>query len=480
MSTYKDVLKTDNFINNEWISTGNGNKLPVLEKYSNTPLAEVPEATEAQMETAIVSAVKAFEDFKTWSAGRRSAHLAKLADLLENKREAFIDLIIKEAGKPRGYATNEIDRCLTTIRTAVAETLRFAGETVPLDYGAGEGKTAFTKRFPVGVVACITPFNFPLNLLLHKVAPALATGCTVVIKPAPQSPLCTLALAALVKEAGYPAGVFNALACDIPVAEKLVRDDRVAKLSFTGSEKVGWYLKSICGRKKVTLELGGNAAVIIDESADLTGVAKKVAVGAFIYAGQICISTQRIFVHEKVYDAFEAELIKEVNALPVGDPNDAVTLVGPVIDSGHLKRIDEWVKEAVNSGAKLLCGGKIKNAEFNLFEPTLLTHTNNSMKVACAEVFGPVAIIEKVKSFEDAIARTNDSAFGLQAGVFTNRLDHFKMAHETLEVGGIIMNNIPGFRIDSMPYGGVKDSGLGREGIKYAMEEMTEGRLIVY
>jgi glyceraldehyde-3-phosphate dehydrogenase (NADP+) len=320
-----------------------------------------------------------------------------------------------------------------------------------------------------------------LNLALHKIAPALACGCTIVLKPAPQSPLTALAFAELCHDSGLPEGAINILMCDIPEDQKMVTDERMKMLSFTGSPQIGWHLKNIVGKKKVALELGGNASVIVDDSVqNIHAAAKMTAIGAFLYAGQICISTQRIFVHEKVYDAFESALIKEVNALPVGDPNDAATIVGPIIDRGHLDRIDAWVKEAVDAGAKLLCGGKIKDESHNLYEPTLLTLTNNSMKVACAEVFGPVAIIEKVKNFNEAISRTNDSAFGLQVGVFTNRLDYFKLAHETLAVGGIIMNNIPGFRIDSMPYGGVKDSGLGREGIKYAMEEMTEGRLIVY
>lgn len=480
MNAYQSVLRTENLINNNWTKGNSGDSLTVLDKYENSVLSEINEASEDQMETAIVSAVKAFEEFKTWSAGKRSEHLAKVADLLEERKEAFIDLIIREAGKPRGYATGEIDRCLTTLRTAVAETLRFDGEMVPLDYGAGEGKTAFTRRFPIGIVAGITPFNFPMNLVLHKVAPALATGCPIIIKPAPQAPLSALALGELIREAGYPAGVFQALVCGIPAAEKLVRDERVAKLSFTGSDKVGWYLKSICGKKKVTLELGGNAAVLIDESADLEGVAKKVAVGSFIYAGQICISTQRIFVHEKVYDRFVKELVSEIEQLPTGDPQAVQTMVGPIIDKGHLERIEEWVNNAVKGGAKVLCGGKVHDADRNIYTATLLTNAKDDMKVSCAEAFGPVATIEKVSDFETGIDRVNTSDYGLQVGVYTNRLDHFKMAHERLEVGGIIMNNIPGFRIDSMPYGGVKDSGLGREGIKYAMEDMTEGRLIVY
>ena len=363
---------------------------------------------------------------------------------------------------------------------AAAEALTFKGEIIPIDFAAGTGKTAFTKPFPIGVVACVTPFNFPLNLVLHKVAPALAVGCSVVIKPAPQTPLSTIALTSLIETLNLPKGVFNVVNCDIPVAEKMVRDSRVAKLSFTGSEKVGWYLKSIVGRKRVTLELGGNAAVIIDESASLETAAKTTAIGAYLYAGQICISTQRIFVHQNVYKIFTDLLINEIENLKVGDPNDQETLVGPVIDNGHLNRVNDWVNEAVANGATVLTGGEIISEAHNIYAPTLLSNTNTTMKVNCAEVFGPIAIIDSFNDFDEAIALTNDSDYGLQVGVYTDSFVNVKKAHEELEVGGIIVNNIPGFRIDNMPYGGVKGSGFGREGIKYAMQEMTEERLIVY
>src|SRR5690554_222057 len=304
-------LPSENFIFNQWVPGDSGEQLIVLDKYRNEPIAEIETAGEAQLETAISGAITVFSEFKSWSAGKRSEHLAKLAELLEAKRDFFIDLIVREAGKPLSYATNEFNRSLTTLQTAVSEAIRFGGEVVPLDYGAGTGKTAFTRRFPVGIVAGITPFNFPLNLVMHKVAPALAVGCPIIIKSAPQAPLSALALAGLIKEAGFPAGVCSVITCSNAVAEKLVRDERVAKLSFTGSDKVGWHLKSICGKKKVTLELGGNAAVIVDESANLDGVAKKVAIGSFIYAGQTCISAQRIYVHSAVFDNFIEELIEE-------------------------------------------------------------------------------------------------------------------------------------------------------------------------
>lgn len=475
-----NLIKHKNFVANAWLAQGNGEHLTVVDKYNGAELSKLPLATEAQMENAIAASVEAFEEMRTWSAGKRAENLWALRNKIEAHAEELAQLIMKEAGKPISYARNEIARCITTVETAATEVVRFTGEMVPLDFGAGEGKTAFTKRYPMGPIACITPFNFPLNLVLHKVAPAIAVGSPVVIKPAPQSPLSTYALAALMEEVGFPSGAMNVLVCDIPIAEKLVTDARMTMLSFTGSEMVGWHLKNIAGRKKVTLELGGNASVIVDESADLKDAAKKVAVGSFIYAGQICISTQRIFVVEKAFEEFRNLFISEVGKLKTGDPSDDSVLVGPIIDAGHLDRIDSWVKEAVDAGAELLCGGDIISREHNTYAPTVLSQTNNSMKVACAEAFGPVAILEKVKDFEDGIRKTNDSNFGLQAGLFTNDFSNVKLSHELLEVGGIMVNNIPGFRIDSMPYGGIKGSGLGREGIKYAMEDMTEMRLMVY
>lgn len=469
-----------NFVNNQWLSEGTGEHLSVLDKYTGEEIGKLPMATDAQMEEAIIAANAAFKITSKWSAGLRADMMKKLYDKLAEHKALFIDLIINEGGKPRSYATNEIDRCLTTLRLAYEEATRFGGEMVPMDFAAGEGKTAFTKHYPIGVIACITPFNFPLNLVMHKVAPALAVGCTVVIKPAPQAPMSCLAFAQLMQEVGYPAGVINVLSCDIPVAEKLVRDDRVSKLSFTGSDKVGWYLKSICGKKKVTLELGGNAAVIVDEDSDVASITDLIAKGAYLYAGQICISTQRIFVHERIHEEFTKQLIQSIEKLSVGDPQAEETLVGPVIDNGHLLRINQWVKEALEQGADLLCGGKILNQKHNLYAPTLLTNTNDTMKVSCEEIFGPVAVLEKFKDFKEAIEMNNNSKFGLQVGVFTNNMNHFKAAMEELEVGGVMMNNIPGFRIDNMPYGGVKDSGLGREGLTYAMEEMTESRLIIF
>lgn len=477
---FKDILRDCNYVAGYWYSKGNGDSLSVVDKYSQAELAVLPMATEEQMEQAIEKSVKGFDLMKSWSAGKRSDHLKKLHDLLEEQKEAFAFLISSEAGKPIGYARAEVSRCLTTLNTAVAESIRFDGEMVPLDYHAGAGRVAFTRRFPVGPIACISPFNFPLNLALHKIAPAFATGCSVVLKPAPQAPLSALAFAQLCEDAGYPEGAISVLVCDIPVAQKLVTDPRMKMLSFTGSPQVGWHLKNIVGEKKVALELGGNAAVIVDKSADLSLAAKSTAIGAFLYSGQICISTQRIYLHHEVFSEFKERLIKEVSVLKSGDPEDTTVTNGPIIDKGHLRRIESWVNEAVDAGAEVLAGGKVLSEENNVYAPTLLSNTKEGMKVVDEEVFGPVAIIEQVVSMEEAFNKTNDSKFGLQAGVFTDSHQTVKQAHEELEVGGVIINSIPGFRIDSMPYGGVKASGLGREGIKYTMEEMTEPRLLIY
>ena len=478
--TASSLFTPANLINGIWSFEGDGTFNTVIDKYHGTELAKLPNATEAQMEEAIAAAYASRETLRKLSAGERSTKLEALASLIAKHEGELATLIVKEGGKPIGYAKVEIARCITTVRTAAAEALRFTGESVAMDFGAGAGKTAITKRFPIGVIAAITPFNFPLNLVLHKVAPAMAVGCPVVLKPAPQAPLSALALGKLIEEIGWPQGAFSVLMCGVPVAEKLVKDERVAMLSFTGSDKVGWHLKSICGKKKVALELGGNASVIIDEGVDLAAIAKTVAIGANIYAGQTCISTQRIYVVQSAFEQFRDLLVKEYAALNAGDPSDASVTVGPIIDKSHFERIGSWVDEAVKGGATLLVGGKADDAQRNIYAATLLTGTKGTMKVNCAEVFGPVAVLEAVADFGEAIAAVNDSAYGLQAGVFTNSIAHMKRAHDELEVGGIIINNVPGFRVDSMPYGGIKDSGLGREGVKYAMEEMSEPRLLVY
>lgn len=469
-----------NYINGCWRQDGSGQFNTVTDKYQGTMLAHVPLASAAQMEEAIAGALAALPAMRRLSAGERSGKLMALAKAIEAHADTFARTIMQEGGKPIGYAEAEVARALVTVQTAAAEILRFGGEAVAMDFGKGAGHTALTKRIPVGVVAAITPFNFPLNLVMHKVAPALAVGCPVVLKPAPQTPVTALLLAELIDAGAWPIGAFNVLVADNTVAEQLVRDERVKMLSFTGSDAVGWRLKGICGKKKIALELGGNAAVVIDEGTDLQAAAKEVAMGANLYAGQTCISTQRIFVVEPLFTQFRNLLAQEFNALKAGDPADREVSVGPIIDAKHFQRINNWLNEAVQGGAKVLAGGRAADADHHVFAATLLTGTKPGMKVFCEEVFGPLTLVEPVQDFSEAIARVNDSRYGLQAGVYTNNLAHMKQAHEELEVGGVVINSIPGFRIDSMPYGGVKDSGLGREGLKYAMEEMTEPRLMVY
>jgi glyceraldehyde-3-phosphate dehydrogenase (NADP+) len=349
-----------------------------------------------------------------------------------------------------------------------------------MDFGHSQGKIAYTLRVPVGPVLAMTPFNFPLNLALHKVGPALAVGCPVIIKPSPHAPLTALALAGLAAKAGYPAGVVQTLCCENALAQKLAADPAIAMLSFTGSAAVGWHLKSICGKKKITLELGGNAAAVVDETADIDKAARRLALGAHIYAGQICISTQRVYAVEAVFDQLAEKILAYTKELVVGDPAKEGVQVGPLIDRASLERVAAWVDEAIARGAKALCGARVADGDKNLYAPTWLTGTRKDDLVVCREVFGPVAVLEKVSDFAAGLAAANDSDYGLQAGVFTSSMERMKHAHQTLEVGAVIINNAPGFRVDAMPYGGVKASGFGREGALYAMEEMTHPRLIIF
>lgn len=468
-----------NYINGKWQATGEGSS-EVVNKYNGNTLAQLPLATAEQMDEAISAAERAFETLKTWSAGKKAIKLQQLYSLLKENSANFEELIIAEAGKPRSYAKSELNRSLATLKLAIEEAKRFGGDVIPMDFSNAEGRTAFTKRFPLGVVAAITPFNFPLNLLMHKIAPALAVGCSIVVKPPPQAPLTALFLAQLIDQLDYPKGTVNVLHCRTDVAELLVKDSRPKLLTFTGSDKVGWYLKSISGIKKVVLELGGNAATLIDEDVDLQKVAKKVARGTYLYAGQVCISTQRILVHQNIFEAFKTALISEIKLLKVGNPADDDCWVGPLIDKKSFERLKDWVEEAINSGAEVLLGGKVLDESKNIYAPTLLSNTNATMKVHSEEVFAPLATLEKVESFEKGIEAVNDSRYGLQSGVFTNNFSHFRLASNQIIAGGIIFNDVPAFRVDHMPYGGVKDSGIGKEGVQYSMLDMSEERLIVY
>ncbi|MEK7305701.1 MAG: aldehyde dehydrogenase family protein, partial [Nitrospirota bacterium] len=397
--------------------------------------------------------------------------------LLYRRRDEFAQTITAEAGKPIADAKREVNRAVQTLTIAAEEAKRIPGEVVPLDWTPQtESYLGMVRRFPLGPIVGITPFNFPLNLVVHKVAPALAAGNPILIKPAPQTPLTSLLLGEVALEAGLPAGGLNVVPCDNALAERLVIDPRFKLLSFTGSAPVGWMLKAKCGKKKVTLELGGNAGVIIEPDADLDLAAKRCASGGFGYAGQTCISVQRILVHHSVADTFTTKLLLQVARLKAGDPTDETTTVGPLIDPGATQRVERWIEEAVSQGARVLLGGKRLGT---VLEATVLTNVKPEMKVSCQEVFGPVVTVSSYRQFSDAIAALNQSDYGLQAGVFTQDINKVFHAFRHLEVGAVLANEIPTFRADHMPYGGVKDSGLGREGVRAAIEDMTEPRLLV-
>lgn len=411
------------------------------------------------------------------SAFARSNLLHRMADGISRRHTEVAELIAREAGKPIRAARLEVERSVLTFRTAAEEAKRINGEVIPLDWmPASEGRFGIVRRFPIGPISGITPFNFPLNLVAHKVAPALAAGNSITLKPAPQAPLTSLKLGEIFLEAEGPAGAFNIVPCNVEDADPLVTDDRIKMLSFTGSPTVGWMLKNRAGKKKVALELGGNAGVIVHSDADLDFAATRIVQGGFGYAGQTCISVQRILVQSAVFDSFLEHLIPKVQALRVGDPLDEKTDFGPVIGDRDADRIEEWIREAVAGGARPLTGG---TRQGRLFTPTVLTDTRSGMAVNCKEVFGPVVTVEPYDEFDLALERLNDSAFGLQAGIFTDTLGLAMKAYDRLDVGGVIIGDIPTFRVDHMPYGGVKDSGMGREGLRYAIEEMTEPRLLV-
>lgn len=476
----RDVLQAKSFINNEWIGHSTTNVLLVKNKFDQTPLATVAYADASEVQFAIANSVQAFQSFSKLSAAERRDMILKLREGLHQEKDKFINLIVSEGGKPLNYARQEVDRALLQLQIAADEALRVGGEVVPMDFGLGKGRTAHTKNFPIGPILAISPFNFPLNLAMHKIAPALAVGCSVILKPSPYTPLTALALGSLCKRVGIPAGVLNVVICQNEEASLMLKDDRLKMLSFTGSAEVGWQLKAQSGKKKVVLELGGNAAVIVDRSANLDEAAKGIAMGAYNYAGQVCISVQRIYVDHSVFDQFLEKFKHYVLELKIGNPAEDGTVIGPLIDRVHLNRVDEWVTEAKASGAEVIFGGHILDLENNLYAPTLLTNTKGDMKIVSEEAFGPVAIIEKVQYFDEVIREVNRSRYGLQAGLFTNQISQMKYAQDNLEVGALIINGVPGFRIDSMPYGGVKDSGMGREGIRYAMADMLESRLLVY
>jgi acyl-CoA reductase-like NAD-dependent aldehyde dehydrogenase len=443
----------------------------------STPAGSTFHATEAQYEEAVEAAVAAFEVTRTLPAYERGRILREISAGIKGRREELGRLLATEAGKPIRDALVEVDRAVVTFRLGAEEAERMTGEMIPLDImPASKGRVGITRHFPIGPVAGISPFNFPLNLAAHKVAPAIAAGCSIVLKPPSKDPLTMLTVAEIIEAAGPPAGSVSILPMTRELGDRMVADPRFKLLTFTGSPSVGWRMKERAGKKKVVLELGGNAGVIVDKSADLDWAVRRTIVGGFAYAGQVCISVQRMFVHEDVWDAFMAKLVEGAKALRVGDPLDASTDVGPMVDEAAASRTQRWVDEAVALGGKLRLGGK---ADGNFFAPTILTDTPVTAQVCSNEAFAPLVVAFPFRDFGDAIRQVNDSFFGLQTGVFTNDLTHAWRAFNELEVGGVIVNDVPTYRIDHMPYGGVKDSGLGREGLRWAIEDMTEIRIMV-
>jgi acyl-CoA reductase-like NAD-dependent aldehyde dehydrogenase len=455
-----------------------GEKLNVTNKFTGKVFASTWQATPELLNRAIATSQATRRTCAELSAYEKRESLEYIAKTLEKNKSYHTELLATESGKPVVYARAEIDRAINTFLIAADECKRIPRELISLDWTPnGRNKEGQVRYFPAGIVAGIAPFNFPLNLAVHKVAPAIAAGCPIILKPASTTPLSTLALAKIIDKSGLPKGAVSILPMTRKTGNMLATDERIQVLSFTGSPEVGWELKKQSGKKKVVLELGGNAGVIVTPSANINDIMATCVTGGFAYSGQICIHAQRFYVHISHHAQFLEAFRKAAISLVYGDPLDKNTTISSMIDEENAKRVDVWVKEALAAGAKLVCGGK-RNGSY--YEPTVLTDTNTSMKVNSEEVFGPVVCIEKYEgSIENAIRLINDTRFGLQCGIYTDSLEELDYAFRNLEVGGVIHNNAPTLRFDHMPYGGVKDSGLGREGVKYAMMDMLEARVLV-
>lgn len=432
--------------------------------------------TDEDLENAIKKAQEAFKETKRLPVYKRVEILLQIKEQLIVRKEEIAKSITLQSGKPIKDARVEVERSINVFTLAAEEAKRIGGEYFPLDLMAGsEKRFAIYKKFPLGVIFGISPFNFPLNLVSHKVAPALASGNTIIIKPSNVVAITPLILAEIISKTDLPKGAFSVLPLPGNEAEKAITDDRIKKITFTGSPKVGWYLKSICGKKKITLELGGNAGLILDQNCSIDYAVSRCVTGAFSFAGQVCISVQRIYVHKNIYKEFKEKFMEGVKKIKIGDPLNEDTNMSCMISENEALRVEQWVKEAVEGGAKILYGGK---REGTLFYPTVFEDVNHNMKVSCLEVFAPVVTLEPFEDFKEAVGKVNNSIYGLQTGVFTNTLENMWYAFDEIESGGIIINDIPTYRMDNMPYGGIKESGFGREGIKYAIEEMTEGKLL--
>jgi len=463
------------YINGKFVATKY--HMPVVDPYTGREFAEYPVCDDGCLDEAMDAAVKAEKGFASLARDERSGMLHRMVEGLGKHGEEIAQLIRREGGKPITFARGEVSRARVTCKFAGEEAVRFGGEWLPLDIHPGARNfSALVGRVPIGSTLAISPFNFPLNLIMHKLAPAIAVGCPVIIKPSSDTPLTALRLAKICHDAGVPAGAVQVVPCPGPIFERLVRDERPKMLSFTGSAEVGWGLKSVAGRKRVALELGGNAGVLVHEDADLKFAAQRVAYGGFVHAGQVCIGVQRVFVHEPVWDEFMKLLVKETRKVKAGDPSEEDVMIGPMINAGEVDRVESWIDEAVSSGAKAVVRGKRK---MNVLGPTVLTDVPKNVKVMAKEVFGPVICVVPYKRWEDGLKKLNDTVYGLQAGIFTRDIGRIMEAYREIEVGAVVANDVPTVRVDNYPYGGVKESGRGREGVGCTMREMTEERVLV-
>lgn len=452
-------------------------KGPAHSPYDGKIIGSAAEAGWSEVSAALDGASRAFETWRNSPLRERIALLRRIAVLVRERRQELAELMADEIGKPLGLAGAELDRTALTFDLAADLLTQPVGQVLAASYdGRGDGVRLTVERFPIGPVFAISPYNWPFMLAAHKIAPALAAGTTVVLKGSPMAAMCTLALGRLIHDAGCPDGVVNVIQCEAVLAEKAIRDDRVKMVSFTGSDAVGWRIKSLVPKKRVLLELGGDAAAIVLKDGDLDAAMTGCAKSAFGYAGQVCISLQRLYIEEAVWDECLAKLTAATEAIPYGAPKEPGVWCGPMIHSGHADRVMAWLEEAEQAGAKILAGG---NRVGNVIQPTLLTDVPASVKLGCEEVFGPVLVVEKVSGLAEGIARANASRYGIHASVYTQSLKAADEAYRKLEVGGVVINDIPNTRFDGMPYGGVKDSGFGREGLQVAMEEMTEPKVLV-
>lgn len=469
------MKQTKLWINGQWESTTDTYEL--TSPYTGDVIATVAKATPADVERAIDGAQEAFTTFKKMPAYERAEILYRVVEIMRQRKEEFAEILTKEAAKPLSASLAEIDRTIATYQFAAEAAKQLHGETVPMDAApGGQGRIGYTKRIPLGVISAITPFNFPFNLVAHKLGPAIAVGNTVVLKPATQTPLSAVIMAEVFKEAGLPDGVLQIVTgSGSELSDTLVTHHHVKKVTFTGSSAVGLKLKAKVGLRKMTLELGSNAAVIVEPSTDLDSIMKRCVSGAFGFAGQVCISLQRIYVHASIYEAFTKKFVAETKKLIVGDPAKKETDVSAMIHIGEVARIKGWIEEAESQGATVAYGAEFTERTLS---PTVMTNVKAHMKIVCEETFAPIVSIVPYDSLDEAIARVNDSTLGLNAGIYTNQLTDALLAADELEAGSVIVNDIPTFRTDNMPYGGVKMSGYGREGIKYAVEEMTELKFI--